>query len=114
MSDPQFYEVVLDPTGTVIESDLTLDDAVARTREWNRRNAVGDKWATLKTVRPPKRPEHSPATSDEADADDADDAKASFLPTLDQIREACLAIQETWSPAERGRRMAYGWEGGRQ
>lgn len=36
--------------------------------------------------------------------DGPEDARAVYLPTPEEIRLACLAIQAEWSPAERERR----------
>lgn len=49
----------------------------------------------------------------EAEGPDLTDAEPGviFLPTLEEIRAACLQIQATWSPEERRRRLV-GWEGG--
>jgi len=32
-----------------------------------------------------------------------------YLPTPEEIRAACLEIQDTWSPAERYRRAPWAW-----
>lgn len=43
---------------------------------------------------------------DDDDDDDASDPPGVFLPTEQEIRDACLAIQATWTPTERRSRRS--------
>ena len=113
-STPKLYDLVIYRNGRLVESGLTMEDAKARARDWNSR-AVAENWMAWEPHRPDRQQPTGQAENRGAGELPPEPAEASkpanYLPTLEQIREACLQIQATWSQGERMRR-AGGWEGG--